>query len=163
MANDDYETWEANGRIVLRKFDASGSLQEVLVNAGRRIQLTERERIMNQDRVAEESMDPFANGTLAPVRLPDSSKASAQALVDSPNTISEEEMRELLVAHHKTFDKKISEITSPYVVRRMLALAENEDDEELEVSMKRIDLIQARLRDLTEDSDVQVVERHRIA
>lgn len=156
---EEYETWQANGRIVLRKFNRVGSLEAVLVNSGRRIQLTEQERIMNQDRVADAAMDPFTNGTLSPVRLPDSSKESAQAIVDSPNTMAEEDMVKLLDGHHKTFDKKLGEITSPYVVRRMLALAQSD---EVDITVKRIEAIETRLRELTSDTDVPVVEHQRI-
>lgn len=159
MSEQEYETWQANGRIVLRKFNRTGNLEAVLVNSGRRIQLTEQERIMNQDRVADESMDPFANGTLSPVRLPDSSKESAQAIVESPNTIGEEDMVKLLDGHHKTFEKKLGEITSPYVVRRMLAIAQSDD---VDVTLKRVEAIESRLRELTSDTDIPVVEHQRI-
>ena len=155
MADEEYETWQANGRIVLRKLDANGGIQEILVNTGRRIQLTARERQMNSDRVAEEERDPFANGTLSPVRIPDSSKDSAQAIVDSPNTMSDEQLLELVGAHHKTFEKRLTEITSPYVVRRMLAAAQNG---EVDVTLKRVEAIEGRLQELTTDH-VPVYER----
>lgn len=159
MSEQEYETWQANGRIVLYKTNRLGSMEAVLVNRGRKIQLTEQERIMNQDRVADEKMDPFANGTLSPVRLPDSSKESAQAIVENPNTISEEEMVRILDGHHKTFEKKLADISSPYVVRRMLAIAQGED---VDITVKRVEAIEARLRELTVDTDVPVVEHQRL-
>jgi hypothetical protein len=159
MSEQEYETWQANGRIVLYKTNRLGSTDAVLVNRGRRIQLTEQERIMNQDRVADEKQDPFANGTLSPVRLPDSSKESAQAIVDNPNTMSEEDMVKILDGHHKTFEKKLAEISSPYVVRRMLAIAQSDD---VDITVKRVEAIETRLRDLTVDTDIPVVEHQRI-
>lgn len=158
MAEEEYETWQANGRIVLRKYNRAGTLEEVMVNTNRRIQLTAAERMMNQDRVVDEKMDPFANGTLSPVRLPESSKASTQAIVSSPNTITEDDMLTALTGHHKTFEKKITEISSPYVLRRMLAMAREDD---MDISIKRVEALETRLREVT-TGDVPVVEHTQI-
>lgn len=153
----DYETWKANGRIVLYKYDRTGGLEETLVNSGRKIQLTEQERLLNQDRCYDESSDPFVNGTLSPVRLPESSAESTKAIVESPNTMTEEEMVELLNGHHKTFESKLSGITSPYVVRKMIALTQEDVDEGgVDVTIKRVEALESRLRDLT--TDVKVIE-----
>lgn len=154
---DELETWQANGRIVLRKIDAGGKTQEILVNAGRRIQLSEAERIMNQDRVADDKRNPFTNGTLSPVRIPDSSE-SAQAIVANPNAMSDEELLELVAAHHKTFEKKIAEVTSPYVVKRMIAAAQSG---EVDATIKRVEALEARLVELTDDQ-VPVYERENV-
>jgi hypothetical protein len=140
MAEEDYETWQANGRIVLR-----------------RIQLTEQERMMNQDYVVEERQDPFVNGTLSPVRLPQSE--TTQAFIDNPNTMSEDDMVELLNGHHNTFKKKLDEISSPYAVRRMIAIAKSDD---VDVTIKRVEALESRLRELTGEDDVPVTEHERI-
>jgi predicted HTH transcriptional regulator len=154
---DELETWQANGRIVLRKVDAGGKTQEILVNAGRRIQLTEAERQMNEDRVADDKRNPFTNGTLSPVRIPATSE-SAQAIVANPNAMTDEDLLELVGAHHKTFEKKIAEVTSPYVVKRMLAAAQTG---EVDVTLKRVEALEAKLAELT-DGEVPVYERENI-
>ena len=157
MADQEYETWEARGRVVLRRLNHTGASESVLVNRGRRIQLTERERLMNQDGIADEKLDPFANGTLSPVRIPESS-TTAQALVTNPNTISEEEMVKLLDGHHKTFEKRLSEITSPYVVRRMMSLAQEGN---VDITVKRVEALETRLRELSSD-DVPVTVNEKV-
>lgn len=155
----EYETWKANARIVLHKFDRSGNMQEILVNKGRKIQLTEQERLINQDRVFDDSMNPFMNGTLSPVRLPGSASDSTKAIVESPNTITTDEMVELLNGHHKTLEKRLDEITSPYVIREMINLTQmDEEDGGVDVTIKRVEALEQRLRSLTEDTDVRVVE-----
>lgn len=152
----ELETWQANGRIVLRKYGINGAVDEVMVNRGKKIQITEKERRLNQARVIDERSDPFANGTLSPVRLPESSDDSTKAIVESPNAVSDEELRELVDnAHHKTFEKRLGEITSPYVVRRMIKMT-SEDD--VDVTLKRVEALETRLRELTADKDVHVVE-----
>lgn len=152
----ELETWEANGRVCIRKVDRNGNLEPVMVNRGRRIQLTEEERRLNQLRAASEEMDPFANGTLSPVRLVEGSEA-AEAILSNPNHVTEDDMRELLSGHHKTFEKRLNEFVSPYILRRMIDMAENDD--EVEVSTKRMQAIKDRLKEVSHDVEVVELER----
>ena len=155
---EEIETWEANGRVVLKKFDHAGGLRDVLINKGRKVQLTEKERLLNQDYCIEDELDPFVNGTLSIVRLPKVESESLKAIVENPNTMSESEIVELLTVHHATFSAKLDEITSPYIVRKMIAAAESDD---VDVSAKRLEKLEAKLRELTK-VPVNVVEHHRV-
>lgn len=153
---DEMETWKANGRVVLKRYNRLGAMETVLLNTNKTINLTAEERMLNQDDVYEEQMDPFANGTLSAVRLPESSKESTQAIVDNPNTMTEEELVETLKGHHKTFEKKLGEISSPYVVKRMVAMAQADEEDELGVSVKRMEQLESRLQELTM-GDINVI------
>lgn len=148
----ELESWKANGRIVLQKGNNSGQMVPVMVNRGRTIQLTEQERLLIQDMVASEEQDPFMNGTLSPVRLIEGAR-STQAILENPNALADEDVVKLLEGHHKTFEKKVSEITSPYVLQRMIDLI---DSDEVDVSTKRLSAVRERL--LTVSGNVPVVE-----
>lgn len=158
--DSDIETWEANGRVVLRKVSMDGKgLREVMVNKGRKIQLSAHERELNEERCVEESLNPFVNGTLSPVRLPeiDEDNESLRAIVENPNTLSESDMQELLTTHHATFDKRMRDVTSPYVVKKLRDMALESDD----VTAKRLEAIEAKLAEV-EPVSANVIHHTRV-
>lgn len=146
MAKNDpeIETWEANGRIVLHKSNSSGVVTPTLINRGKKFTVTALERQQYADRCASEEQDPFKNGLLSPVRLIEGSEAE-RFYADHPNTMTEEGMKELFKAHPKTFEKKVSEITSPFILHRMLELAKSEDEG---ATLRQSKLIEARVEEI---------------
>lgn len=146
--NNELETWEANGRVVIRKSDARGNLAPFMVNRGKKFTITSMERELYQDRAASEETDPFKNGLLVPVRLIEGSDAQ-RLYADNPNTMAEEDIRKLFKSHWKVFEKKVAEISSPYILNRMLAMAEEND---AGVTVRQASLVENRLDEVAPKS-----------
>lgn len=139
--------------IVLRRFDHRGELNKhEVVAGGRQFHITPEERRLNQEMVAEDNADPFADGTLVPVRLLDDSADARELAASNPNLMSESDMKELVAGHHKTFESKIGEITNTTTLRRLLEIARNEDASvgKVERLMARIDQLSAPRQSMPE-------------
>lgn len=153
MDLNDQESWvnTAAGTVILNRLDHRGEMtrQETVV-AGRTFHITTQERRINQEATASEDLDPFKNGMLRPVRLLDGTE-DAKELASNPNTMSEEDMRALFRAHHKTFASKVNEIRNPYALERMLKMAG-----EVDTTVSRVDTIKARLAEISPDRPVEV-------
>jgi hypothetical protein len=140
---DVQETWEANGRIVIHKTNASGQIMPTMVNRGKRFTITAVEREAYGDRAASEKQDPFKNGLLSPVRLIEGSEAE-RFYADHPNTMTEEDMQKLFKGHWKTFEKRIGEVSSPFILNRMLEMAKSDEN----ATVKQQQTIEARLEEI---------------
>ena len=138
---DDMEMWEsrANGLIYVKKYNEQGQLIEVCVPGGRKIQLTPRERRINQELVASDDLDVFQNGMLAPVRLIDSER-DTEVLQHNSNAMSETSMKALFRSQIKTFTTKVGEITNPIALQRLMEVAS-----EVDATMRQVGVIKERL------------------
>jgi hypothetical protein len=124
----EIETWEntTKGRVFVRKFDARGQLAGELVGAGRSFHLTPQERRINQEMAASEGLDVFKNGILQPVRLLEGDE-DYEEIASNPNHVSDSDIRKMVKSHHKTFEKRLSEIQNPSALQRVLEIAKAED------------------------------------
>lgn len=134
------ETWEnvspASWGIV--HLDPRGDLIDEIVNGRRMVKLTTEERIVTQDRILDESLDPFLNGSFRPVVVPDSVTVES-----NPNALSDEEIEKILNSSDVAFREWLSNIDSVATYRRMLEIADNS-----EISMKRFRELERRLEDV---------------
>lgn len=149
MTEVDLESWKniGAGRIVVKRFGvAPGMLIEEMVGPGKVVQLTPRERRLNQERAANSGLDVFTNGMLTPVHLIET-EADAKELASNANVLSETDMHSLVKAHAKTFDKKLGDITNPIILRRLLEIAREQD-----CTIKRVESIEARLKAVVPDT-----------
>lgn len=141
------ETWRniTRGRVVLQKYNSQGHLIDELIGGERQFHVTPAERRLNQERCANEELDPFANGTFAPVRLIDGEE-DAKALADNPNVMSDSAMDDLFSAKGATpaFIERVNSISNPVTLNRMLAVANERD-----ASVKQVDAIRARLEQVS--------------
>lgn len=148
-STDDLETWQsqARGRIVVKKRGEYGVEVEEMVAGGRKLVISTADRRMNQERAASMDLDVFSNGMLAPVKL----GASAGEFEQNANHLTESDMVELVKSHHKTFAKRLEEISNPVVVGKLLEIARRED-----VTLSRIESLEARADELDPNPTVKI-------
>lgn len=151
MANetDIFETWknQGAGNVVVKKRGEYGIEQDEMIRGGKTLHISKADRRMNQERAASTSLDVFTNGMLAPIQLGD----SAEEFSGNPNLLTEDDMRALVRAHPKTFDKKLDEISNPVVVSRLLQIAREED-----CTVRRVETIEARLEEVNPINTVKI-------
>lgn len=140
------ETWRnsAEGTVFLMMYGARGEVRHNQIRGNQQFEITPDERRMNQDAVADESMDPFLNGMFEPVRLIDDEEDYAK-LKDNPEIVSETEMGDLLSSetHFKHFETRVAQISNPFTLGRLLSVAKERD-----ASHKRVEKIVERLREI---------------
>lgn len=145
--DDGLETWQnqAKGRVVVKKRGEYGVEVEDMVAGGRKLHISTADRRMNQERAANEQLDPFTNGML--VMLGDRPEEFAQ----NANQLTESDMVDLVKAHPKTFAKKLGEITNPIVIGKLLEIAKAAD-----VSVSRVESLEARLDEVDPNPTVKI-------
>ncbi len=148
-STDDLETWQsqARGRIVVKKRGEYGVEVEEMIPGGRTLHITHADRRMNQERAASSDLDVFSNGMLAPIRL----GGSADEFEQNANHLTESDMVALVKTHPKTFDKRLSEITNPVVIERLLEIAKAED-----CTVKRVEALEAALDAVNPNPTVKI-------
>lgn len=153
----DMEVWTnpGRGRVVVLKHDPMGRLRGEMVGPGRKVHLTALERQINQERAYSTEQDVFANGTLQPVRLLEGDESEA-LLASNPEWLGQSDMEGLISGHFKTLEKRVSEISNPATLQRLLEVAREKD-----ASVKQVELIDARLSQVMplDVEDVQVTAR----
>lgn len=158
---DPKERWQSTieGVIWVHTFDRNGRDIETAVKAGATIKLLPEERAMNQEMVAEASLDPFLNGHLVPLQLVESAD-DFHALQGNPNHLTEADMESLL-ANPKDVagvQASIADVTNAATLQRFLAKA-NADDSN--ASVRQVRAIEGRLFDVLNppvEDDAEVVE-----
>ena len=147
------ETWKnaTKGKRHVLKYDPKGNLTHEIVKAGGNVQLTTEEREINVDKAANEKLCIFRNGSMVPVVLLDEADLSLWS--ESPNHMSDSDLKAVFELQWKAFDQKISEISNEYALTRLLEIAEN-----LDVTVRQHRKIQERILEI---SDVPVFEADR--
>lgn len=151
--NPELESWKnvSAGLFVYKKVDRlTGRNMEEPVGAGRTFHTLPEERRRYEAECANEALNPFANGLLAAVRLLDSEE-DAKEIASNPNQIADSDIDALFRGHHKTFEKKVGEISSPFTLRRMLERASS-----LDASVKQIAQVEARMREVDPEPGADV-------
>lgn len=152
MPEKELETWQnvGRGRAVLKQFNQRGELHDVMITGGKVFHLTPKERRINEEIAANEDLNMFRNGMLAPVKLIETEE-DAKELAENPNVMGETEMRSLFKAHHKTFEKRVGEIKNPVVLGRLRDLASEEN-----ATLKQVELIDARINEVHPKGYIEV-------
>lgn len=123
------ETWESVSEAmnwVIRE-DRRGDEQYVPVTGSMRFKITTYERILTQDKIKSQDLDPFLNGQFRPVIVPDSI-----SIETNPNALSDDDIRRIFVASDIAWEEYMAVIDAPATLRRMIQLAEESD-----LSLKR--------------------------
>lgn len=142
----DLETWRnvTRGRVVIKRVGEYGKPYDQMVEAGRTVQLTPRERRVNEDAVARDEYNPFTNGTLIPERLVDGD-ADNERLTVNPNKITDDEAKQIFRLRGERFTDRIEAIDSLPVVERLLELVE---EPRLQVTVAQNQVLKIRQRAL---------------
>ncbi len=143
---DGMETWKSNaaGMATIKK-SVDGKLQPLTLRGRRVFHVTPNERRMNEAEHATDALNPWKNGTFTAVRLIDS-EADAEEIKANPHQMTEQDMKDLLLGHHKTFDKRVAEISNVAILKVMRALADEMDDPS--PSVKKVAVLEARVKEL---------------
>lgn len=132
------ETWEnvGPGTTGILRLDARGDVRHEMIKGQRSFFITTEERMISQDRVMIDELDPFRNGTFRPVVVPDSVTVKT-----NPNALSDKEINKILQSSELAWTEWMQTIDSVATLRRMMEVAEG-----LEAfSLKRFREIEARL------------------
>jgi hypothetical protein len=150
--DDVTELWEnaTEASTVVRKIGADGSMGEERVQGGRKLHITPRDRKINQEICADESMDPFLNGMLVPVRL--ITDEDRLQFANNPNVMDKEEMRKLIKGHAGTFATRLGEVTNVITVKHWIEIAKEAD-----APYKRVQALEGRLAQLKPSGSVSSV------
>lgn len=159
MAERDVETWKnmAKGTVYVNKFSGAGNeTKQEGVPSGRSVILTTQERsILNSERCYSSDADPFQNGMLSPISLASTSDDLVEK--ENPNHMTESDALALFkTRQYKSFEKKISAITSTALLNRMLNAATSDTDD-VNATVSQMNVLEARLAELTQGS-VEVTE-----
>lgn len=138
---DFVETWEhispQNWGII--RLDPRGDERPEVISDRRTFKITTEERMITQDKIRNEKLDPFLNGSFRPVIVPDSI-----TIETNPNALSDEEIKKILHASDLAWSEWLETIDSVATVRRMLDLAEEDED----MTVKRYRQLEQRLVDV---------------
>lgn len=117
------------------------------VAGGKLLEVTPRERMYNSDRAATPELDIFNNGWLIPVRLLEDDELSKE-VASNPNLLSESDLRAFFDLHWKSFEKKVNDIDSLLILKRLESLSENDDT--INITVKQANIISDRIAELSE-------------
>lgn len=125
---EELETWEniSHSRYIVKKFSAKGDLISEMINGRKKFHVTQRERHINQELAAAESMDPFANGMFVPIRLLETTD-DAEQIASNPNLLGESDMVDLVKGNGNSLKKRLAEISNTIVLERLQEVAHEQD------------------------------------
>ena len=135
---DFVETWEniATRQNAIVRLDARGEEKQEVIAGRRNFFITTEERIITSGKVLDPKNDPFLNGDFRPVLVPDS-----VTIQSNPNALSDEEIIQMFSISEAAWSGVLETVDSIATLRRMLDLAEQQDD----LTMKRYRDMENRL------------------
>lgn len=120
----------------ITRLDARGDERPEVIGGRRTFRITSEERILTQDRIRDEGLDPFMNGSFRPITVPDSI-----TIATNPNALSDDEIKEILdTSSDIAWEENLKVIDSVATIRRMLEVAEETD-----LSLRRYRRLETRL------------------
>lgn len=146
------EVWRncTPGMTFITKLGEYGKRETELIYGDRTFSLTPGERRINQNNYAKPELDLFMNGTFQPVSLVDGEPDTAR-LMRNPNTLTDEDIKEMLAMRGEIFSQRINDISSEAVLARVLEMAR---EPRYEVTLAQYETIKLRQMDLKGDLDV---------
>jgi hypothetical protein len=118
------------------------------VSGARKFRLSTYERILTQDRIQDDKLDPFRNGSFRPLVVP-----KDVSIDTNPNALSDEDIDRIFKASDVAWDEYMKIINSPGTLKRMVDLAEN-----AEITLRRFRELQKRL-DEVDTSVKRIVQK----
>lgn len=151
------EEWQSvtESQIWVIRLDSRGDDRYEAIEGARTFYISTEERLITQERIYDDTMDPFVNGSFRPLSTPESI-----SIATNPNALSDEDIRRLLRSTQQVWDAQMVAITSAATLRRMVETAEKMVEEDVDISMKRFRFIQERLDEVA-PSRRQIVDPDR--
>lgn len=146
---DFVETWEniATRQNAIVRLDARGDERPEVIAGRRKFMLTTEERLITENKVLDDKDNPFKNGDFRPVVVPDT-----VTIETNPNALSDEEILQMFRVSATAWPKLLATIDSVATLRRMLDLAEGQDD----MTIRRFRDMEERLIEVRGSSRVQI-------
>jgi hypothetical protein len=134
------ESWEniAPSQNAIIRLNTRGDESPEVITGRRTFMLTTEERLITQDRIVDDRLDPFKNGCFRPVLVPES-----VSIDSNPNALSDDEIRTVFKASDLAWQEWLKVLDSPETLRRLLDLADESD-----ISLKRYKEIATRLSEV---------------
>ena len=146
---DFVETWEniATRQNAIIRLDARGEERQEVITGRRSFMLTTEERLITENKILDAKNNPFKNGDFRPVIVPDS-----VSIETNPNALSDEEILQMFRVSEAAWPQLLDTIDSIATLRRMLDMAEEQDD----LTMRRYRDMEERLIAVRGSDRVQV-------
>jgi hypothetical protein len=146
------EVWRncTPGMTFITRIGEYGKRETELVYGERTFSVTPAERRLNQNNYAGPELDLFTNGTFQPVSLIDGEPDTAR-LLQNPNTLTDEDIQQVLAMRGEIFVQRINDISSEAVLTRVLEMAR---EPRYEVTLAQYEALKLRQMDLKGDLDV---------
>ena len=135
------EVWQSAvlGETYVKRVDQHGNVTSQRVQGHGTVSVTPYERRIHESAVADQTLNPYRNGRLTPVRLLDEEPDTA-SLQANPNAMSETAMKALFNSQIRTFTNKVGDVTNPITLRRLREVAD-----EVDAKASQIKVIEARM------------------
>lgn len=135
---DFVETWEniATRQNAIVRLDVRGEEKPEVITGRRNFFITTEERIITEGKVLDPKNNPFRNGDFRPIIVPDDVNIQS-----NPNALSDDEIVKMFSVGDAAWGGVLETIDSIATLRRMLDLAEEQDD----LTMKRFRDMENRL------------------
>lgn len=136
------EVWENPNQcwVYVVGIDHRGNNQDKPVAPGRRINLTPEEREYNESLSASDALNPFRNGLLRPIRLPEGHDFTPAVVTE--NAKSDDELREMLKKSGAAFTNSLKAIDSAVTLTRLSAIADEHG------TVKQAEAVKVRLEEV---------------
>lgn len=146
------EVWRncTPGMTFITRLGEYGKRETELVYGERTFSLTPAERRLNQNSYATRELDLFTNGTFQPVSLIDG-EPDTPRLLQNPNTLTDEDIQNVLAIRGEAFIQRIAEISSEAVLARVLEMAR---EPRYEATLAQYEAIKLRQMELKGELDV---------
>lgn len=145
------ETWEniAPSANAVIRLDSRGMEKHEFITGRRTFLITTEERLITQDRIVADELDPFRNGCFRPVMVPDSVSTDT-----NPNALSDDEIKSVLVSSDLAWGEWMKVIDSPETLRRMVDVADESD-----ISLRRYKELATKLSEAKPRTQVTQKDR----
>jgi hypothetical protein len=139
------ETWEnvAQGINYIIRENRRGDEVYEPVAGSRKFKLSTYDRMLTEDKIADQRHNPFTNGSFRPVIVP-----ADITIETNPNAMSDDDIRRLFAASDAAWEAYMDVIDSPATLLRMATLAEDS-----EITLKRLRRIEALTSELQHAND----------
>ena len=146
---DFVETWEniATRQNAIVRLDARGEERQEVISGRRNFMISTEERLITENKILDAKDDPFKNGDFRPVIVPDTVNVES-----NPNALSDEEIRQMFTVGEAAWPQLLETIDSVATLRRMLDLADENED----LTLRRYRTIEDRLIQVRGSDRVQV-------
>lgn len=135
------ETWENVGlgtNYVIRENRRGDEVYEQVAGK-RKFKLSTWDRMLTEDKIADDRHNPFKNGSFRPILVPED-----VTIETNPNAMSDDDVKRLFQASDLAWAEWMEQIDSPATLQRMLDMADNGEADLAHRRYKQLSSMHAR-------------------